>query len=79
MSRYGIEVTEEGVRTKIIRGLGGGNEKEDHRLDLMEVAAMLMIPTLRKAAATNDGEAVEVLKEGVVKPRAEGSLISCFE
>jgi hypothetical protein len=33
-----------------MRGLGGGDEQEDDKLDLMEVVAILMIPTLRKAA-----------------------------
>lgn len=68
LSRYGIEVTDGEVQTKIIRGLGGGNEETDDTLDLMEVVAMLTIPTLRKAAASNDGD--DELKEGLIKPRA---------
>lgn len=68
LSRYGIDVTTDDIRSKVIRGLAGGNEDEDDKLDLMEVVAMLLIPTLRKAAY-DGGE----LPKGLVRPR-EGLL-----
>ena len=49
MSRYGIRVTEEEVNATIIQGLGGGSDQDDV-LDLMEMVAMLLIPTILKAA-----------------------------
>ena len=47
-SRYGINVTKEEVKSTILRGLGGGESDEDC-IDLMEMVAILMIPTLLKA------------------------------
>lgn len=52
-SRYGIIVTEEEVKESILGGLGGGEhylEGDGDALDLMEVVACLLIPTLLKAA-----------------------------
>lgn len=49
MSRYGIKVTEEYVNQTIIQGLGGGSDQDDV-LDLMEMVAMMLIPTLLKAS-----------------------------
>lgn len=54
LSRYGIDVSEQEVASQIIRGLGGGDEEEDDTIDLMEIVATLLIPTLRKATATVD-------------------------
>lgn len=51
LSRYGIDVDEQEVKSKIIRGLGGGDEEEDDTIDLMEIVATLLIPTLLKATA----------------------------
>ena len=48
-SRYGIVVDDEQVRKTILSGLGGGST-EDDVLDLMEVVAILLIPTFLKAA-----------------------------
>ena len=62
LSRYGIDVTPEQVRSTIISGLGGGDEEKDDCIDLMEMVCMLMIPTLLKATSTD-------LPEGVVRPR----------
>eukprot|EP00588_Corethron_pennatum_P026009 CAMPEP_0194317770 /NCGR_PEP_ID=MMETSP0171-20130528/14493_1 /TAXON_ID=218684 /ORGANISM="Corethron pennatum, Strain L29A3" /LENGTH=802 /DNA_ID=CAMNT_0039074483 /DNA_START=35 /DNA_END=2440 /DNA_ORIENTATION=+ len=50
MSRYGILVTPEEVRKTIMHGLGGG-DTEDESLDMIEVVAILLIPTLLKAGA----------------------------
>jgi hypothetical protein len=49
MSRYGIRVSEEEVKDTILQGLGGGSDQDDV-LDLMEVVAMLLIPTILKAS-----------------------------
>jgi hypothetical protein len=43
------------VRGTIISGLGGGSEADDV-LDLMEIVAMLLIPTFLKAADTDTEE-----------------------
>ena len=50
------------MRTKILRGMGGGDETQDDKMDLMEMVAILLIPTLLKCA--NDGD----LPDGVIKP-----------
>jgi hypothetical protein len=51
MSRYGIDVTQEEVRESIIADLRvGGGDSDKECIDLMETAAILMIPTLLKAA-----------------------------
>lgn len=47
-SRHGIRVTNEEVRSNILKGMGGGQD-EDEVLDLMEVVAMLLIPIFKKA------------------------------
>jgi hypothetical protein len=62
MSRYGMDISAEEVRRHVIRGLGGGDEEVG--IDLMEVVAMLLIPTLLKAATP-----VEELPDGVIRPR----------
>jgi len=54
MSRYGILVTPEEVRKTIMYGLGGG-DTEDESLDMIEVVAILLIPTLLKAAQAGLG------------------------
>ena len=64
LSRYGIEVTAEEVRTQVIRGLGGGDEEQDDCIDLCETVCMLLIPTLLKACM-DEAE----LPKGVVRPR----------
>jgi len=64
MSRYGIDISEEEVRRHVIRGLGGGDEEQDGCIDLMELVAILLIPTLLKAAT-----AADQLPEGVIRPR----------
>jgi hypothetical protein len=56
-------VDNEDVRTKIIHGLGGGCQKEDTCLDLMEVVAIILIPTLLKAASQ------DALPDNIVKPK----------
>jgi len=63
LSRYGIEVTVEDVRTKVIRGLGGGDEVADSCLDLMEIVAILLIPTLLKAASP------EKIPDNLINPK----------
>ena len=58
ISRFGIVVTEEEVEDQIMSGLGGGNSG-DEVIDLMEVAAILLIPTILKAAKVEvQGEAL---------------------
>lgn len=54
LSRYGIKVTEDEVRKTVMFGLGGGDDDEAC-IDLMELAAILLIPTLIKAADAVDG------------------------
>lgn len=51
MSRYGIKVTETEVASTIAKGFGGGgiSEEDGDTLDLCEIAAMLLVPTLLKA------------------------------
>lgn len=51
MSRYGIKVTEEEVSDTISKGFGGGGLSSDDgdSLDLTEVTALLLVPTLIKA------------------------------
>jgi hypothetical protein len=48
-SRYGIQITEEEVCSTILQGLGGGNDA-DECIDVMELTAILLIPTIIKAA-----------------------------
>jgi hypothetical protein len=64
LSRYGIDVTVEHVRETVIQGLAGagGNSdaSDDECIDLMEMVAILLIPTILKAAQletkhTDDG------------------------
>ena len=62
-SRYGIVVSNEEVRDTIFEGLAGGSG-DDGCLDLMEVVAILLIPTLLKAS--NEQENV-ALPNGVVE------------
>ncbi|CAJ1932922.1 unnamed protein product [Cylindrotheca closterium] len=49
LSRYGIELTKDQVRTVIFRGLAGG-EGEDDAIDILEIVAILMIPMLVKVS-----------------------------
>jgi hypothetical protein len=69
MSRYGIAVTQEEVRETIIADLrvgGGDSDKNEELIDLMEIAAIMMIPTLLKAARV---EALHgSLHENIVNP-----------
>lgn len=62
LSRYGIDVTPQDVRKQVIFGLGGGDDEKDDIIDLMEIVAMLLIPTLLKAVAPE-------LPEGAVRPQ----------
>ncbi|GKY91070.1 hypothetical protein MPSEU_000079800 [Mayamaea pseudoterrestris] len=75
-SRYGIVVETETVHSVIMSGLGGGsgkasskmnngNEADDEVIDLMELVALLMIPTLLKARLQ---QLQDSLPEGVIKP-----------
>jgi len=52
-SRYRIYISPEEVRSKILYGLGGGNS-EDDCIDLTEMLALLLIPTLIKASRQDD-------------------------
>lgn len=63
MSRYGIDISGEEVRRHVIRGLGGGDEEQDGCIDLMELVAILLIPTLLKASS-------DELPQGVIEPRS---------
>jgi hypothetical protein len=54
-SRYGIRVSVKEVQDTILRGLGGGDDEEEC-IDLTEVAAILLIPELIKAARGLLGE-----------------------
>jgi hypothetical protein len=54
-SRYGIRVSVKEVQETILRGLGGGDDEEEC-IDLTEVAAILLIPELIKAARELLGE-----------------------
>jgi len=63
-SRFGIEVTVEEVRWTILQGMGG-SDGEGEVIDLMELTAMLLIPTLLKAAAVTQGTK---LVEGSIAP-----------
>ena len=49
LSRFGIVVSEEEVQEQILSGLGGGNSG-DECIDLMEVVAILLIPTILKSS-----------------------------
>lgn len=51
ISRYGIKVTETEVAESIAKGFGGGGISEDDgdTLDLCEIVALLLVPTLLKA------------------------------
>mmetsp|Transcript_6580 Transcript_6580/g.14884 ORF Transcript_6580/g.14884 Transcript_6580/m.14884 type:complete len:982 (+) Transcript_6580:198-3143(+) len=51
ISRYGIQVTEADVADTIAKGFGGGGISEDDgdTLDLCEIVALLLVPTLLKA------------------------------
>lgn len=62
-SRHGVLVTPEEVRDTILEGLGGGNS-DNECLDLMEIVAILLIPTILKASREQD----ESLKQKIVKP-----------
>jgi hypothetical protein len=64
MSRYGIDISAEEVRRHVIRGFGGGDEEKDVCIDLMELVAILLIPTLLKATCPPDK-----LPKGVIRPR----------
>jgi hypothetical protein len=68
-SRYGIKVSNEFVRDTILRGMAGSND-ENESLDIMEIVAILMIPTLLKAAAQQEGlplpEGIQLPPEGLV-------------
>jgi hypothetical protein len=68
-SRYGIVTTNEEVCKTILHGLGGSGE-EDESIDIMELATILLIPTLNKAATQHAGA---TLPEGVV-PTPTGML-----
>ena len=48
----------------MIRGLGGGDEERDGCIDLMEVVAILLIPTLLKASSQADE-----LPDDIIQPR----------
>ena len=52
-SRYGIVCSPEDVRNIILHGLGGG-DTEDESIDLMEIVAILLIPTLLKYVTNID-------------------------
>jgi hypothetical protein len=68
MSRFGIVVTEEEVRNTIMQGLGGGNS-DSECIDLMEVVAILMIPTILKASQdANSRKQGPALHEKLIKP-----------
>lgn len=67
ISRYGIVVSEEDVTETIMKGFGGGgiSEADGDTMDLTEMVAMLLIPTLvrtrrgmeeRKLSNNNGGE-----------------------
>jgi len=49
-SRYGIRVSSEEVRKTIMTGMGGGGDRDNACIDLMELVGCLLIPTLIKAA-----------------------------
>ena len=53
MSRYGIQVTEEEVRTLILNGLAGG-DSDDECIDITEIVAILIIPYLRKVSMMSE-------------------------
>jgi hypothetical protein len=67
-SRFGIVVTEEEVNNTVINGLGGGNS-DDECIDLMEIVAILMIPTILKASKEATSE--EILHEKLTQPEPE--------
>jgi hypothetical protein len=72
-SRYGIIVEEEEVRKTVLSGLGGG-ESDLEIIDLMEVVAILLIPTILKAAhveTDKDSPLSKPLPDGVLPPEPE--------
>ena len=48
-SRHGVSIPPDEVQDRILEGLGGGSNQNDS-LDLMEIVALLLIPTLLKAS-----------------------------
>jgi hypothetical protein len=64
MSRHGIKVTEQEVSETIMLGLGG-SDYGDEPIDMVELVAILMIPTLLKSSRENDEAG---LPEKLVKP-----------
>lgn len=65
-SRYGIRVTVKEVQETVLRGLGGG-EGEEECIDLTEVAAILLIPELVKAAGTPDTQIIGEVLDMILK------------
>jgi hypothetical protein len=57
LSRYGIDVTVDEVRSAILSGMGGGSYDAEV-LDAMELVAILMIPALRKTDAFRRNESI---------------------
>lgn len=73
-SRYGIDVRKEQVQATILEGLAAAsvgddgainNQESSSCLDLMEIMAILLIPTLLKASMS-----CEELSDGVIAPRS---------
>ena len=81
MSRYGIKVTEEEVTETIAKGFGGGDlsEEDGDTLDLVEMTAMMLVPTLLKAEMSlhRDHLIQEMIKSGkqVLNEGDEGEIM----
>ena len=92
VSRYGIVVTEKEVNDTIMKGFGGGgiSEADGDNMDLTELVAMLMIPTLvktkkrmdernAKSNAESFGGASGVSYKPNEYPYSHGNIVDDFE
>lgn len=68
MSRYGIDVSEEEVKEGIMKGFGGGgiSEEDGDTMDLTELVAMLLIPTLVRTERGTMSTSSDVVDTGSV-------------
>lgn len=73
-SRYGIDVSAIDVRQTILKGMGGDRDTDDDLgdncpdvIDVMELTAILLIPTLLKAAALEE-EGSNNIPNGLLMP-----------
>ena len=77
-SRYGIQVSPVEIRKVVMNGLGGG-DGDDVCIDLMELVAMLLIPTLIKAAAAASRDSSAASAAAVNEATSTGTAGHCEE